>query len=475
MPVNASIRNLGGDGRFSPEDARALEALVQHGDVSADEARDAVTRYGDVMDPGASSLLAAFTGAEHPSTFTGIPASLRRRGVAPPAAGDDVRTLQRALMMLGMRTQDAALTLPSGVDGKYGNETTNAVSAFQQARGIPATGAADPATLDALDQAVRNAGAFPRGTATPPATTSDATGTVGTRPRRGLAGRDTRSEAQRWRDAATAGARSIVDKSASHEKGIEDGGLGDFYGDHGTLAEAVHKGDKDTVAAAVSSMSNGRWTFKSMTNNSVTVQDASGAEKKLRESSCIGWVMDNVKAAYQAAGKADRFKEIESHMRASGMRGTVLCEELQKDGWKAVFYSPRTADDLASSSSSKAKLEALQMAEAGKRIWKAGGDPLSHGVKPDVVVTGYRDSEPNEATDALLHKLESAPFLVGVANGGTHTFVGHAGSVTDFHWTAGPDSQHAISETPIRTWEWDTGLYMIPPGAWPSATPGNNA
>jgi hypothetical protein len=174
--------------------------------------------------------------------------------------------------------------------------------------------------------------------------------------------------------------------------------------------------------------------------------------------------MENTAAAYKAAGKSARWAEIEQRMRDNGMRGTVLCEELQKDGWTAVFYSPRTAENLKESGEQE-KLGALHMANAGQRIWRAPGAG-SRGVKVDAVISGYRDSEPSPETEALLKRLEESPFFVGVANGGTHTFVGHRGQVSDFHWTAEPDNADAITENSVRSWQWDTGLYMIPPGQW---------
>ena len=47
-----------------------------------------------------------------------------------------------------------------------------------------------------------------------------------------------------------------------------------------------------------------------------------------------------------------------------------LIGALQKDGWTAVFYCPRTAEDLADSNE-REKLGALNMAKAGTRVWKS--------------------------------------------------------------------------------------------------------
>jgi peptidoglycan hydrolase-like protein with peptidoglycan-binding domain len=64
-------------------------------------------------------------------------------GLSPGARGDDVKALQQALIAAGV-------TVRGGADGVYGNATAAAVSAFQQARGLPATGTVDAATATAL-------------------------------------------------------------------------------------------------------------------------------------------------------------------------------------------------------------------------------------------------------------------------------------------------------------------------------------
>lgn len=59
--------------------------------------------------------------------------------------GDRVRELQEDLNALGYST--------NGIDGIFGQGTKRAVVAFQQERGLPVTGIADAATIDAVDKA----------------------------------------------------------------------------------------------------------------------------------------------------------------------------------------------------------------------------------------------------------------------------------------------------------------------------------
>ncbi len=277
------------------------------------------------------------------------------------------------------------------------------------------------------------------------------------------------ADADAWRKLAEAGDRAITAKTKAHHDAIDATGVGRYYGDHGSFYAEVRANDRAGVNARIEGWTRRQWTLAAMSRGRVDIRGPNGATATIKESSCIGWVMENAKAAHEAAGMAARFAKIEQRMRDADLRGTVLCEELQKDGWTAVFYSPRTAADLGAAGENE-KLAALNMAKAGALIWRASTVEGSRGVECDVVVSGYRDTAPDAATEALLRRLESVPFFIGVANGGMHTFVGHQGNVCDFHWTAGPDEKRAMTEEPVREWAWDTGLYMVPPGFWTGAS-----
>ncbi|HEX8873885.1 MAG TPA: hypothetical protein VF780_04600 [Nitrosospira sp.] len=267
-----------------------------------------------------------------------------------------------------------------------------------------------------------------------------------------------------WKKVAELGDKSITGNCAAHRAAIDNTGMGLYYGDHSLFHRDILSGDRSLLQTQIDAMTAGNWRMTSVEPGAVTLKNSSGQSARLLESSCIGWVMQNVKTAYEGAGNEERFAAISRRVKEADLRGTVLCEELQKDGWTAVFYSPRTAEDL-SEAGDEEKLGALNMAKAGARIWRS---PVSgsNGVRCDSIITGYRGVVPDSHTEAQLEKLESVPFFVGVANGGIHTFVGHNGSVCDFHWTAQPDDRNAMTESPVRQWKWDTGLYMVPPGYW---------
>jgi hypothetical protein len=274
----------------------------------------------------------------------------------------------------------------------------------------------------------------------------------------------TSNETVNWKRVAEIGDNSITSNSNAHKTAIERTGIGLYYGDHSPFHDAILRGDRPALQTQIDAMSMGNWRMGEVETGYVVIEKPPAESVRLRESSCIGWVMENVKAAYEGAGLETRFAEINSRVKEADLRGTLLCEELQKDGWTCIFYCPRTAEDLAASGE-REKLGALNMAKAGARVWKSPV-PGSTGVRCDAVVTGYRGVTPDSRTAGQLEKLENIPFFVGVANGGIHTFVGHNGSVCDFHWRAQPDDKNAMTENSIREWEWDTGLYMVPPGYW---------
>jgi len=97
--------------------------------------------------PAKTSTLSAPTTTTTPQVTPTQPAL-----TAPPAPlkpgdhGAPVRLLQRALAQLGYS--------PGTIDGQYGPSTTQAVSRFQRANGLPADGILGPNTLRALTRAL---------------------------------------------------------------------------------------------------------------------------------------------------------------------------------------------------------------------------------------------------------------------------------------------------------------------------------
>lgn len=177
-----------------------------------------------------------------------------------------------------------------------------------------------------------------------------------------------------------------------------------------------------------------------------------------KESSCIGWAMQNVKGAYVAAGKTERWAEIERIVKSKGMKGTELAKELQKDGWEGVYFNPdpRKSDD----GNAEHSFTASQVKK---------GKPY-YGIDVKHSVTNYRPTEDGDKTTkqdlSSLKKLEEVPFFFGLARGGVHTFAGQNGRVNEMHWDRMPDDPSAIEERSLKDFPWSSGVIMVPPGTW---------
>jgi LysM repeat protein len=240
---------------------------------------------------------------------------------------------------------------------------------------------------------------------------------------------------------AAAGAQSIEMRMKQHNDAIDKTGVGTYYGDHAAwkTMSATEKQD---------------W-LKANTKPGVTPPSAGS----IKESSCIGWAMDNVGAAYAAAGKSARWSEIMHNVVAKGSKGMDLAKELKKDGWQSIYWNPdaKHPDDANPEHS----FSATQVARGNGY----------YGMPIDATVENYRPTDGQGTTKDMsgIDKLSKVPFFFGLAKGGVHTFVGRQGDVNEFHWSEMPDSHHAIQQTPLKDWGWNSGVIMVPPGTWPKS------
>lgn len=235
---------------------------------------------------------------------------------------------------------------------------------------------------------------------------------------------------------AAGGAQSIAMRMQQHTESIEKTGVGTYYGDHSSFKSMDANAKKEWIAA----------NAKPGTTPPTP-----------KESSCIGWAMENVGAAYAAAGKSARWKEIQAHVVANGSKGTELAKELKKDGWEAVYWNPdaKNPDD----GNAEHSFSAVQVARGNGY----------YGIKVDHTVQNYRPTAGKSTTEDQTGtaKLDKVPFFFGLAKGGMHTFVGREGKVNEFHWSEMPNSGHAIEERKLKEFPWNSGVIMVPPGTWP--------
>jgi len=238
---------------------------------------------------------------------------------------------------------------------------------------------------------------------------------------------------------AAAGAQSIELRMKKHLESIEKTGIGTYYGDHSSWKSMSPAEKQEWIA--------------SHAKPGATPPSAGS----IKENSCIGWAMENVGAAYAAAGKSERWAEIMKTVTAKGSKGIDLAKELKKDGWQAIYWNPDAKNP--NDGNPEHSFSAVQVARGNGY----------YGIAVDAQVTNYRptDSEKTKQDLSGIEKLKQVPFFFGLAKGGVHTFVGRKGEVNEFHWAEMPDSRRAIEQTPLKDFGWNSGLIMVPPGTWP--------
>jgi LysM repeat protein len=240
---------------------------------------------------------------------------------------------------------------------------------------------------------------------------------------------------------AAGGAQSIELRMKQHNDSIDRTGIGTYFGDHSSW-KSMSPADRQT------------W----LTENAKPGATPPSASS-VKENSCIGWAMENVGAAYAAAGKTARWNEIQAIVTSKGSKGTDLAKELKKDGWQSIYWNPdaKHPDDGNPEHSFSAT-----------QVQRGNG---YYGIAVDAQVTNYRPTagEGTKQDMSGIEKLREVPFFFGLAKGGVHTFVGRKGEVNEFHWSEMPDSHHAIEQTPLEKWGWNSGIIMVPPGTWPKS------
>jgi hypothetical protein len=244
------------------------------------------------------------------------------------------------------------------------------------------------------------------------------------------------SSADIWNQLASYGSHSIAAKQQCHWYTRGCRGIGVYYGDHSAFDEIGESTDSMDVKVerALQYLPPG-WRLTSIDYMKAYAVGPHNQTTLLKESSCIGWVLDNTRSAYVGVSLKPRWNEIIQSVRRAGVTGDALCRELQKDCWTAIRFS-------------KYSLPTDRRGE------------YYEGVRIDDVIGNFA----LPASQAKLSALELSPFFVGMFDRGYHTFVGLNGLLSEFHWGDLP-TQMAIECTPFRERGGD-GLLMVPPGIY---------
>jgi hypothetical protein len=238
-----------------------------------------------------------------------------------------------------------------------------------------------------------------------------------------------------WKRVGHFGANSIQSRQECHWYAVNCRGLGIYYGDHSqfdAIGESYEPLEvKNTRASAL--LPHG-WTVTYIDYRHARAIGPNNQQTHLRESSCIGWVLENVRNAYCFAGLEQRWSEILQYVNRAGVTGDALCRQLQLDRWIAIRF----------------KADAAPQEQEGE---------MYEGVRINHVIGNYT----LPASQARLMEIAKSPFMVGMFDRGYHTFVGSNGDVSEFHWSDLP-TQMAIEKTPFQSRGGD-GLLMLPPGS----------
>lgn len=234
-----------------------------------------------------------------------------------------------------------------------------------------------------------------------------------------------------------AGWRALRDKRRDHLTALYETGVGRYFGDHSPFQSLSPAERREWIAQH---------------------KRAGTDPQPPRSSSCIGWALECVAAAYAGAGRD--VSPIRAQVAASG-KGTDLARALIQDGWTGIYWNPdaRTPAD----GSDEHPFSAARARSAG----------TYYGLRVEGMVLDFRPA-PGSSTrrdGSGLVRLAQVPFWFGLARGGTHTFVGYGSTISELHWAHMPDSPTVIEESPFEDFHWLSGLIVVPPGTWRAPGP----
>jgi hypothetical protein len=253
-------------------------------------------------------------------------------------------------------------------------------------------------------------------------------------------------------DAPGDAARASLERTTqAHHAQRQATGIGTHFGDASAYAKLDDAG-------------RARWLASRATPGTTPPSPSS-----LTSSSCIGWTMEHVQRWYQAAGKMDRWREVERAVKAENMTGVALARELRKDGWQALYNNPDTSWAGTAEAPDNEHRYSLHVARTSGTYY---------GVPVDGMLTDW-GNDPSK-----LSALAKAPFFVHVARGGLHVTAGTRGSISEFARNEGPDGQGIYQDPLARIVDvyadvygggdngraramhmWGSGLTLVPPGS----------
>lgn len=281
--------------------------------------------------------------------------------------------------------------------------------------------------------------------------------------------------------AQVVGRKSVLQAMKSHRDHLSRTGMGLFYGSSSEYSplKRIRKNStilsdtdrfgfvkmnlKKSFVEQLGSMS----TLDAYAGRLVGIQDADERYGDIEMTSSVLWALKHVKAAYQAAGKAERADQIGRIVMDKGGHSKHLIIELQKDGWQSIYWNPDT--QMPDEKNAQKRAQHL-------RSWQeaSGGKYMNKSIKVDYLLVNYRPTRGSSTTKdtSSLAKLKRVPFWIGMANYGHHTFVGYQTHISEAYNIAMPNSHQLIRDSEFGTWKGHyasekmlSGIIMVPPGS----------
>ena len=265
-----------------------------------------------------------------------------------------------------------------------------------------------------------------------------------------------------WKPVVEGTLESVNTLMDNHFNSIKNSGIGLMYGPNSNFAKLDENQKSEFLARS---------------------RKPGSAAPVPQETSCIGFVLNQLEQGYKRAGRTDRWKEIDDVVRINNGDGNFLLRELKKDGWTTVYFNPdvKNPNTLVPGASKPADHHVWTASEVKKgRNYLSGvklpnGDRFE-GIPIDKQMINYRLTNPYDYATTTeteeIQKLRDAPLFVGIANGGYHVYLGSQGNVIESHSTRGPTDPTNMEIRPFTEWgllkgeSYLSGVIAVPPGSW---------
>jgi hypothetical protein len=245
-----------------------------------------------------------------------------------------------------------------------------------------------------------------------------------------------------WDSLVAATLQSVHNDTAAHFSAITETGISPYYGYKSRYARLSEAGRRAFIEAH---------------------KVPGSTPPTPRIISCINWVLHHLGEGYAAAGRGDVWQSINKIVVQNDRDGTVLMQELKKDGWTALYWNP---DVKRPSDGDPEHPWTYQQVKKGKPYY---GTPV------DDMIINYRPTAGSPTPRDLtgLRELRRVPLWAAVANGGYHAFLGIRDQVNESHSTKNPDNIENVEQGPLAALgtttsvKYNSGVILVPPGLWP--------